>query len=266
MNRIAPVSGGVARDDWIDWRRFTPARIALGHAGASLPTSEVLALEVAHAQARDAVHHPLSTATLMEALGPEALLVASAAPDRATYLRRPDLGRRLAEGTALPRADCDVAFVLGDGLSPAAVEAHGPALLTEARTLLWADGFVVGPPIVAVQARVALGDAIAAAMGARAVAMLIGERPGLSSPASLGVYLTWAPMPGRSTDADRNCISNVWAEGQSVAEAARRLAWLLHAARARGVSGVALKDESGTDNQPPVSFEAASAHEPIRGQ
>ena len=249
MNRIAPVSGGVVRDDWIDWRRFTPARIALGRVGASLPTAEVLALEVAHAQARDAVHHPLDAAALRAALGPDALLVASAAPDRANYLRRPDLGRKLAEGTVLPRIACDVAFVLGDGLSPAAVEAHGPALLTEARALLRTDGFLVGPPVVAVQARVALGDAIAAAMGARAVAMLIGERPGLSSPASLGVYLTWAPVPGRSTDADRNCISNVWAEGQSVAEAARRLAWLLHAARIRGRSGVALKDESGPERQ-----------------
>ncbi len=245
MTRIVPASGAVARDEWAEWRRFTPARIALGRAGVSLPTSEVLALEVAHAQARDAVHHPLNTAALLAALGPETVLVASAAPDRATYLRRPDLGRVLADGSALPRVACDVVFVLADGLSPAAVEAHGPALLAEARVLLEADGFVLGPPVVARQARVALGDAVAAAMGARAVAVLIGERPGLSSPASLGVYLTWAPVAGRSTDADRNCISNVWAEGQSVAEAARRLAWLLREARARGVGGVALKDESG---------------------
>ncbi len=245
MNEVVPARAGVVRDEWAEWRRFTPARIALGRAGASLPTAEVLALEVAHAQARDAVHHPLNTTALLAALGPDAVLVASAAPDRASYLRRPDLGRALAADSVLSRAECDVAFVLADGLSPAAVEAHGPALLAEVRARLEADGFALGPPVVATQARVALGDAVAAAMGARAVAVLIGERPGLSSPASLGVYLTWAPAPGRTTDADRNCVSNVWAEGQSVAEAARRLAWLLHAARARGVSGVALKDESG---------------------
>ena len=245
MTDAVVLAGGVVRDDWTDWRRYTPARIALGRAGASLPTAEVLALEVAHAQARDAVHRALDTAALLAAAGPDAVLVASAAADRATYLRRPDLGRLLAAGAALPRVACDVVFVLADGLSPGALEAHAPALLAHAQALLIADGFSIGPVVVATQARVALGDAVAAAMGARAVAVLIGERPGLSSPASLGAYLTWAPAPGRSTDADRNCISNIWAEGQSVPEAARRLAWLLHQARARGVTGVALKDDSG---------------------
>jgi ethanolamine ammonia-lyase small subunit len=256
MTELVAVAGGVVRDDWVAWRRFTPARIALGRSGASLPTSEVLALEVAHAQARDAVHRPLDVPALVAAVGPDTLLVASAAPDRATYLRRPDLGRRLADTAVLPHAPCDVVFVLADGLSPAAVEAHAPDLLAHARGLLAADGFTVGPVVVATQARVALGDAVAAALGARAVAVLIGERPGLSSPASLGIYLTWAPVAGRTTDADRNCISNVWAEGQSVAEAARRLAWLLHEARARGATGVALKDGSAPA---PLGIEAGDA-------
>ena len=244
MVRDGIVRDGIVRDDWVAWRRFTPARIALGRAGASLPTAEVLALEVAHAQARDAVHRPLDVAGLLAAVGPGALHVASAAPDRPAYLRRPDLGRRLGDGAALAAAPCDLLFVLADGLSPAAVEAHAPALLAAALPLLRADGFGIGPVVVATQARVALGDAVANAVGAGAVAVLIGERPGLSSPASLGIYLTWRPQAGRTTDAERNCISNVWAEGQTVAEAARRLAWLLHEARARGASGVALKDGS----------------------
>ncbi len=244
MTELVPWPSAVVADDWTAWRRHTPARIALGRAGASLPTAEVLALEVAHAQARDAVHRPLDVAALRAALGADAVLVASLAPDRATYLRRPDLGRRLAGD--VPRLACDVVFVLADGLSPAAVEAHGPAVFRLARQRLQADGFVVGPAVVATQARVALGDAVASAMGARAVAVLIGERPGLSSPASLGVYLTWAPVAGVSTDAERNCISNIWAEGLSAEAAAATLAWLLHAARAMGRTGVALKDESGS--------------------
>ena len=245
MNEPVPATGGVVHDDWGGWRRFTPARIALGRTGGSLPTAEVLALELAHAQARDAVHRPLDKPRLLAALGSEALLVSSAAGDRATYLRRPDLGRRLAAEAIVPRRPCDLVFVLADGLSPAAVESHGPAVLTAAQGQLAPDLLSVGPVVVATQARVALGDAVAAAMGARAVAVLIGERPGLSSPASLGIYLTWAPSPGRTTDADRNCVSNIWAGGLSPEAAAATLAWLFRAARALGRTGVALKDESG---------------------
>ena len=245
--RDAVLKDAVLCDEWRDWRRFTPARIALGRAGASLPTQEVLALEVAHAQARDAVHRPLDVAALLAALGGGPVHVRSGAPDRATYLRRPDLGRVLAEPAAVPEVPCDVVFVLADGLSPAAVEAHGPAVLAASRDALLADGFAVGPVVVATQARVALGDAVAVAMGARAVVVLVGERPGLSSPASLGAYLTWAPAPGRTTDADRNCVSNIWAEGLSPAAAARTIVWLLRAARDAGRTGVALKDGSAVD-------------------
>lgn len=234
----------VTRDGWGAWRAHTPARIALGRSGVSLPTSEVLALALAHAQARDAVHHPLDAAALALAVG-GAVVVESAAPDRAAYLRRPDLGRTLSPASrALLDAGeaCDLALVLADGLSPRAVQDHAPPLLRLLRPLLL--DFRVAVPVIATQARVALGDAVAAAVGARAVAVLIGERPGLSVPSSLGIYVTWAPLPGRTTDAGRNCISNVRPEGLPYAEAAARLAWLLHAARARGMTGVALKDES----------------------
>jgi ethanolamine ammonia-lyase small subunit len=169
------------------------------------------------------------------------LTVASAAPDRATYLQRPDLGRQLAEGTALPRADADLAVVLADGLSPRAVSEHGPGLLAALRERL--GGWSLAPPVVATQARVALGDAVGAALGVRAVVVLIGERPGLSSADSLGVYLTWDPRPGR-VDSERNCVSNVRPpHGLSYAQAADTVAALLSAARELGASGVALKDE-----------------------
>lgn len=253
----------VTRDGWGSWRQHTPARVALGRSGVSLPTSELLALALAHAQARDAVHRPLDVAALAAAVG-GAVTVASAAPDRASYLRRPDLGRTLADESRLRLvggAGCDLVLVLADGLSPQAVQEHAPPLLTALRPLLERHGFRVALPVIATQARVALGDAVAAAVGARAVAVLIGERPGLSVPSSLGVYLTWAPLPGRTTDAGRNCISNVRPEGLPYADAAARLAWLLVAARDRGLTGVALKDHSGVaslDAAPPSPEPLAS--------
>ncbi len=231
-----------AVDPWGQVRRLTPARVALGRSGVSLPTHQVLALSFAHARARDAVHRPLDVAALLAAV-PDARVVASEAPDRATYLRRPDLGRRLGRA-ALDGVTGEIAIVLADGLSPAAVEASGPAVWASLRPLLEAAGFVVAAPVIATQARVALGDHVTAAVGARAVVVLIGERPGLSVPASLGAYLTWAPTPGVTTDADRNCISNIQPDGLSPGEAARRIAWLLLAARAAGRSGVFLKDDS----------------------
>ena len=231
---MTPPPGAWAIDPWNHVRALTPARVALGRSGVSLPTHQVLALSLAHARARDAVHRPLDVAALQAAL-PDARVVSSAAPDRATYLRRPDLGRRPA---GLPELGAgEVAVVLADGLSPAAVEASGPAVVAALATLFGAAGFVMAPPVLATQARVALGDHIAAAIGARAVVVLIGERPGLSVPASLGAYVTWAPVAGVTTDADRNCVSNIQPDGLSPAEAARRIAWLLAAARAAGRSG-----------------------------
>jgi ethanolamine ammonia-lyase small subunit len=168
--------------------------------------------------------------------------VHSAAPDRATYLQRPDLGRRLAAGTSLPRADADLAVVIADGLSPRAVQEHAAGVT--AALLERLPGWSVSPVVVAHQARVALGDEIGAALGVRAVVVLIGERPGLSAADSLGAYLTWEPRPGR-IDAERNCVSNIRPpHGLTYAQAAGTLAALLTAARQLGASGVALKDES----------------------
>ena len=234
------------------WRRLaalTPARIGLGRAGPGLPTREVLAFGLAHARARDAVHAPLRAEALaaqIAALGLETRLVDSAAGDRSTYLRRPDLGRRLSAASRSElccEAPCDIALVVADGLSSAA--AHGQAAATIAAFLPHParEGWRIGPVIIARQARVALGDEVGEALRARLVCVLIGERPGLSAPDSLGIYLTFGPRVGR-TDAERNCISNIHGRGLSPDAAAARLAWLTREALRRGLSGVELKDES----------------------
>lgn len=243
---------GVRPDPWDQLRRYTPARIALGRAGVSLPTRAVLEFDMAHACARDAVHHRLDAAALREALGARGhatLEVASAAGDRQTYLRRPDLGRRLDADSrpvldrwrAAHRDEPDLVLVLADGLSALALERHALPLIDELVPGL--GELRLGPMVIARQARVALGDEIGALLGARQVVVLIGERPGLSSPDSLGLYLTHGPRPGR-TDAERNCISNVRPEGLSCVAAARRLSFLMRGARELGASGIALKDDT----------------------
>jgi len=215
----------------LELRRHTMARVALGRAGNAQPTAAHLAFQAAHAQARDAVW---SEAALIGDV-----TVRSQARDRREYLLRPDLGRKLAEGTVLPVAPGALVFVVADGLCATGVAAQAPAVIGAARPLL---GLPIGPVVVALQARVALGDAIGEAMGAAAVAVLIGERPGLSAQDSLGLYLTWAPRIGRN-DAERNCISNIRPGGLSALEAAQKLAWLLAAAQGLGATGVALKDD-----------------------
>jgi ethanolamine ammonia-lyase small subunit len=232
----------VSLDPWEALRAATRARVALGRAGDALPTARELEFRAAHAAARDAVHAPLDAGAVRVALGGDLLEVHSAAPDRPTYLQRPDLGRRLAAGTSLPRADADLAVVIADGLSPRAVQEHAAGVT--AALLERLPGWSVSPVVVAHQARVALGDEIGAALGVRAVVVLIGERPGLSAADSLGAYLTWEPRPGR-IDAERNCVSNIRPpHGLTYAQAAGTLAALLTAARQLGASGVALKDES----------------------
>ena len=229
-----------AEDPWQRLRPLTAARIGLASTGSALATAPLLALRLAHARARDAVHAELDTAALAATLGP-LLLVDSAAPDRGTFLLRPDLGRTLAAGTALPRGEHELAVVLADGLSARAVQDHAPPLL--AALLPSLAGWRIGPLVVVRQGRVAVGDAVANAIGAGAVLMLIGERPGLSAPDSLGAYLTWRPSAA-TTDADRNCVSNIRPAGFAPAAAAEKIAWLLQAMRGRAVSGVALKDEA----------------------
>jgi ethanolamine ammonia-lyase small subunit len=229
-------------------RRFTTARVALGRAGNALPTAAHLDFVEAHAMARDAVHAVLDADALaaeLASLGLPATVVSSRAPDRHTYLVRPDLGRALDPATRLTRSDPALALVIADGLSATAVQRHAAPFLAEALPRLARIGVSAGPTVIALQARVAIGDAIGAALGAEAVAVLIGERPGLSAPDSLGLYLTWNPRPGR-TDAERNCISNIRPAGQPYAAAADTLAWLVGEMRRRRLTGVALKDERPT--------------------
>lgn len=229
-------------------RATTPARIGLCRSGVSIATRDHLAFELAHAQARDAVHDALDVEMLARDLRPlslEVVRVASEAADRATYLARPDLGRRLDAASRERLADarrCDVAFVVADGLSARAVATHAAPVLAKLLPLCAAQGLTVGPVVIAEQGRVAIGDEIGALLGARIVCVLIGERPGLSSPDSLGIYITLAPAPGR-TDAERNCISNIRTDGMSYEEAAGRCAWLVVEALRRGATGVTLKDE-----------------------
>jgi ethanolamine ammonia-lyase small subunit len=244
----------VSADGWTELRRLTPARIALGRAGPALPTREVLAFALDHARARDAVHLPFdadAVAAQLAQMGLATFAVASAAPERATYLRRPDLGRRLAAGErarleAAPSLGRDIAIVVADGLSSAAVHAHAAPLVAALAPRLDEAGLSRTDVVLAHQGRVALGDAIGEALGARIVVMLIGERPGLSSPDSLGAYITLAPRVGR-TDAERNCVSNIRPAGLGYDEAAFRIAWLVRAALKLGATGVALKDDSGLE-------------------
>ncbi len=231
-------------------RRFTPARIALGRTGNSLPTKELLELSAAQAMARDAVHMPFDTQSFADQLSAaklKSIKVHSAATDRTIYLRRPDLGRkldqlsrtRLAE-LRLP-ATSELVFIIADGLSAIAPQRYAVPLIHAALALL--QGWQIGPIIIAEEARVALGDEIGQLLGAEITVTLIGERPGLSALDSLGIYLTYAPKPGR-TDAERNCISNVREEGTSPDQAAQTLHYLLTRSRQLKLSGIQLKDES----------------------
>ena len=240
----------VNADPWGGLKAYTRARIALGRTGGSLPTQEVLDFGYAHAMARDAVHHPLDIDAFcydLKNAGIESLTVNSAASDRSTYLLRPDLGRALSSDSentlkSYPNKGFDVLLVVGDGLSSLAIKRHALPMLEEIHNQA-AGKYSMGPVVVASQARVALSDAIGGLMNAQLVVMLIGERPGLSSPDSLGMYLTYAPRVGRH-DAERNCISNIRPEGLDYFNAARKTLWLVGEALRLKLSGVGLKDES----------------------
>src|SRR5471032_803143 len=242
------------QNPWLELRRLTPARIALGRTGTSMPTSAQLDFQYAHAQARDAVHLPFDHAGLGAQLaerGRESLLLHSAATDRNSYLQRPDLGRKLSDESAQTLRDyasahpggVDLVIVVADGLSALAVHRHTVPFLTRMEEQAAADGWSVSPVILVEQGRVAVADEVGELLGAKMVVILIGERPGLSSPDSLGLYFTYAPRVGL-TDASRNCISNVRLEGLSYAMAAHRLLYLMREACRRQLSGVNLKDEA----------------------
>ncbi|HEX6617787.1 MAG TPA: ethanolamine ammonia-lyase subunit EutC [Gemmatimonadales bacterium] len=251
MSGTPPGHSPAAPDPWQPLRALTPARIALGRAGASLPTRAHLDFQLAHARARDAVHDALDVEYLAADLARcdfESVTVRSAAADRTTYLQRPDLGRRLEPesrerlGTLAVAPHVDSALVVADGLSARATQHHAAPVLAALAPALRNAGWRIAPVVIALQGRVALGDEIGQVLGARLVLVLLGERPGLSAPDSLGAYLTWDPRPGR-TDAERNCVSNIRPEGLAPAAAAQRIAGLMLEAARRGLTGIGLKDE-----------------------
>jgi len=251
----APPGGSViVANPWQSLRRFTAARIALGRSGVSQPTTPQLAFQLAHARARDAVHAELDHAALADALraasGLDCVSLHSAAADRHVYLQRPDLGRQLddtSRAALVPSADgYDVAFVIADGLSALAIEQNALPLLQSLLPRLALEQWKIAPLAIVRQGRVAIGDEIGHLLNARAVVVLIGERPGLSSPDSMGLYLTWTPHP-ELTDAARNCISNVRPAGLTWDAAAFKLHYLLSESRRRHLSGVALKDETASE-------------------
>jgi ethanolamine ammonia-lyase small subunit len=244
----------VIRNPWGQLRQFTAARIALGRSGASLPTQPHLAFQLAHARARDAVHQALDVPQLLadvEAAGVskrgKPLVLHSQVADRLQYLQRPDLGRRLDDASRqqvqAAARPCDIAIVLVDGLSSLAVAQNAVPFLSALHRLLGTTA-LLAPLVIARQGRVAIGDEVGELLGAKLVLLLIGERPGLSSPDSMGAYLTWAPRVGLS-DAARNCISNIRPEGLPCEEAAYKVHYLLREMQARQLSGVGLKDETG---------------------
>lgn len=264
-NAMNKTPSPVTANPWETLRQFTDARIALGRAGVSLPTRAHLDFQLAHAKARDAVHLALDVAQLAQALsaalghqegGAPCLALHSACPDRASYLQRPDWGRRLNEasrgtlqalrapGLAPSERPYDLAFVVVDGLSALAIAQNAAPFLGVLQRRLAAEHWSVAPLCIVEQGRVAIGDEVAQLLGAKAVVVLIGERPGLSSPDSMGLYLTWMPRVGL-TDASRNCISNVRPAGLRYEEAAYKLHYLLSQSRQRQLSGVELKDETG---------------------
>ncbi len=249
----------VQKNPWEELRRYTKARIALGSVGASLPTDEILRFGLAHAKARDAVHHPMDVGGLSQSLaaaGYRVLNAHSTAPDRQTYLLRPDLGRRL-HADCLPTLQqsqtCTLAIVVADGLSAFAPENHILPLLQQLQQGIDLDWSQV-PIVLATQARVAIGDEIGAALKAEVVLVLIGERPGLSSPDSLGAYLTYRPKLGRM-DSERNCVSNIHGAGMSYAQAAYKIGYLIQESLRRKYTGVDLKDDSDRLSLPSVDHQ-----------
>jgi ethanolamine ammonia-lyase small subunit len=250
MTNTAPenIRPEAAAESWARFRRATPARIGLGRAGDAMPTEALLDFQLAHAQARDAIHGRVDFAALAERVSQPTLHVHSAAPDRTTYIRRPDLGRRLNTPScallAASRADpaWDVTFIVADGLSSAAVEDHAANVLHAVLPRM--RGRRVSPVILAEQARVALSDDIGALLNTRLAVMLIGERPGLSVRNSLGIYLTFGPRPGRA-DSERNCISNIHADGLDYQTAADKLTWLISESCRLEATGFMLKEAAG---------------------
>ncbi len=254
----------IHQDPWRKLRQFTDARIGLGRVGTSIPTQELLRFQLSHAQAIDAVHVPLDVERLNDDLAQDALFqtylpsfqLHSQASDRITYLQRPDLGRRLSADSVLKLkahsdqtpTPYDLAIVIVDGLSSYAIRHHAKPFLAALLPLLKNDAtpWKLAPLCIVEQGRVAIGDDVGDAIHAKEVLVLIGERPGLSSPDSLGLYLTWHPTQG-TDDSQRNCISNVRPQGLKYHAAAQKCFYLLSESRRRKLTGVGLKDRSNSD-------------------
>ena len=239
----------LTHDPWTQLKKSTTARIALGRSGGSLPTHEWLDFKLSHARARDAVHcvfDSLQVATEIRELGLNTVVVDSNANNRMTYLQRPDLGRVLSADSKPVLRDIHgqyhLVVIVSDGLSALAVHTQTPPLLANLMPLLEKQQWAVGPVVIARYGRVALQDEIGKIVGAKMALILIGERPGLGSPDSLGAYLVYNPQPG-NTDANRNCVSNIRPEGLDHRSAADTIYYLLKESRARKISGVSLKDE-----------------------
>jgi ethanolamine ammonia-lyase small subunit len=253
----------VIPDPWHGLKQFTPARIALGRAGMSQPTRAGLDFQLAHALARDAVQLPLDFARLEQHLndrGYRTVILQTRAESRQQYLQRPDLGRRLSETAVAclernPFSDADAVVVMADGLSSQAIERHAVPFLDLLLPRLHEAGYRLPPVCLVKQGRVAIGDEIAARYSARLCIVLIGERPGLSSPDSMGIYFTYRASPGISTDADRNCISNIHQNGLSYGQALRKLLYLIRESEKLQLSGVRLKDE--TSEEAPAHLQKA---------
>ena len=255
----------VIENPWTGLREYTDARIALGRAGASLPTKEHLDFQMSHALARDAVHQLPDYAALQREteriFGTDCPLLCSQAGDRTVYLQRPDLGRLLSResekelGKMKISGEYDLSLTIGDGLSARALDENLVPFLEAFSRELQGSGIKAAPPVLVRQCRVACGDAVASLLGTKISVVLIGERPGLSSPDSLGVYMTWSPRPGETGDDRRNCISNIRGRGMSPEEGARKLIWLLKESLLRQISGVALKDEQKSLAQSTLELE-----------
>jgi ethanolamine ammonia-lyase small subunit len=260
-SEISPPAGlhlPEAPDPWEDLRQFTSARIAIGRSGGSQRTSSLLDFRLSHARARDAVMMEFDAADLDASLknaGLETMHLASTARDRRDFLLRPDHGRTLAESSrelltswkgATPP---DLVPIVSDGLSAVAAVRHAAAVLIPLIASLKASGWHISPVMIVPFARVKLQDEIGAALGARFSLMLLGERPGLGSPDSLGAYFTHRPGADKS-DADRNCVSNIRKEGLEPSLAARKIEWLLKESARSGLSGVELKDSEPTSRLP----------------
>jgi ethanolamine ammonia-lyase small subunit len=249
------MSNPIDLDPFARFRAVTRARIGLGRAGDSLPIRAVLDFQLAHARARDAVHGLVDFAAMADRIGNtrSVIRLKSRAADRSVYLARPDLGRRVdpVALASVEKSEWDVAFVIADGLSAAAVEAHAEIVLSASLRRL--GDLRIAPIILGEQARVAFGDEAGDALGARMVVVLIGERPGLSVPDSLGAYLTFGPKVGRR-DSERNCISNIHADGLSHEAAADKITWLIREALRLGLTGVDLKEDMGNAAALPASL------------